>query len=184
MTSTRRRLIRRTALILTFAALAGCTTGPSALRDTSVPIASTTRFDADRFAGSWRVVARLAAPGDISAQAPERFDFTATDGGFAVLHYIGVCSGPDCAFQKEETAARVSGPGRLRMKLDGKQVELWLLWVDADYRTAAIGTPSGAFGWIMEKGSKTTPPDRLAAAKDILDWMGYDLSKLIQIEVE
>lgn len=68
----------------------------------------------------------------------------------------------------------VTGPGRMARK-GGPDV--WVLWVDDGFRTAAIGTPDGRFGWIMDR-SATPAPDRLKAAREILEWQGYDLSQL------
>ena len=41
--------------------------------------------------------------------------------------------------------ARIVGPGRLKVRLDGVpvQADYWVLWVDEGYRTAAVGVPSG-----------------------------------------
>jgi apolipoprotein D and lipocalin family protein len=55
--------------------------------------------------------------------------------------------------------------------------EWWLLWVDADLRTLVIGTPAGQFGMILNR-DPVLPPDRAAAARDILAWAGYDLRRL------
>ncbi|NBR90044.1 MAG: lipocalin, partial [Rhodobacteraceae bacterium] len=57
--------------------------------------------------------------------------------------------------------------------------EIWLLWVDDDWRTAAMASPDGRLGWIMERGQQT--PDRQKAAREILNWMGFDLEKLRKV---
>jgi apolipoprotein D and lipocalin family protein len=56
-----------------------------------------------------------------------------------------------------------------------------VMWMDFDSRTAAIGTPNGDFGWIMDK-NPTGGGDRIAAARDIMDWFGYDVSQLQEVE--
>ena len=58
--------------------------------------------------------------------------------------------------------------------------DLWVLWMDFDSRTAAIGTPSGAFGFIIDK-SLTGGADRITAAREIMDWFGYDLARLADV---
>jgi apolipoprotein D and lipocalin family protein len=60
--------------------------------------------------------------------------------------------------------------------------EWWVLWVDADYRTLVVGTPSGSFGIILNR-TADLPPDRLAAARDVLAWNGYDLTRLRPVGV-
>ncbi len=66
-----------------------------------------------------------------------------------------------------------AGPGRFVI---GDQL-WWVLWADADYRTLAIGTPSGQFGLILNRDG-ALPPDRLRAAREIFDFNGYDIARL------
>ena len=65
-----------------------------------------------------------------------------------------------------------SGPGRLSVAGE----DWWILWVDTGYRTMAIGTPSGRFGFILDRGA--IPGDRLTAAREIFDFNGYRTSAL------
>jgi apolipoprotein D and lipocalin family protein len=58
--------------------------------------------------------------------------------------------------------------------------EIWVLWMDFDDRTAAIGTPSGRFGWIMDKNT-TGGGDRITAARDIMEWFGYNMAQLEEV---
>ena len=50
-------------------------------------------------------------------------------------------------------------------------------FVELDLRTLVIGTPDGSFGFILNRGGPL-PSDRLAAAREILDWNGYDTRNL------
>lgn len=54
---------------------------------------------------------------------------------------------------------------------------LWVLWVDDGFRTAAVGTPDGRWGWILDR-STSGGADRIAAAREVLDFNGYDLTHL------
>lgn len=67
------------------------------------------------------------------------------------------------------------GPGRF--VVPGQPGPWWVLWADADYRTLVIGTPNGRLGFILNRDG-ALPADRLAAAREILDWNGYDLTRL------
>jgi len=40
--------------------------------------------------------------------------------------------------------------------------------------------PSGRAGWILNRDPQI-PSDRLAAAREILDFNGYDLSRLLMV---
>lgn len=68
-------------------------------------------------------------------------------------------------------------PGRIIVGTPPFGTEYWVLWVDADYRTAAIGTPSGSFGWIIDR-KRTGGADRLKAAADMLAFNGYATDRL------
>lgn len=70
----------------------------------------------------------------------------------------------------------VTDDGQGRLTLDGGPV--WVYWIDADNRTAALGDPDGRRVWIMDRTG--TPGERLRAAREILAWYGYDLARLEQ----
>ena len=61
--------------------------------------------------------------------------------------------------------------------LDGVDRRLWVLWVDEGFRTAVIGNPEGTFAWIIDRSQKGGA-DRITAAREILDFNGYDVSQL------
>ena len=55
------------------------------------------------------------------------------------------------------------------------------MWVDEDFETAVIGTASGSFGAILDRDG-AIPPDRLAAARDILEFYGWNVSLMQRAE--
>lgn len=69
----------------------------------------------------------------------------------------------------------VTGPGRIR---PGDGPEWWVIWADTNLRTLAIGTPDGRFGFILNKGADL-PADRLRAAREIFDFNGYAVTRLV-----
>ena len=73
----------------------------------------------------------------------------------------------------------MTGPGRLTPKDAPPPLDRawWVLWADTDLRTLVIGTPDGSFGFILNRNAPLTP-DRLAAAKQVLAFNGYDVSRL------
>lgn len=136
-------------------------------RDRGVLIASTTRGTAGDLEGEWVISQSypglaFAAPGTRVAVAP--------GANGAVLWRF---SGPAGAGE----VATVTGlPGRFKPGA-GNGPELWVLWVDDDFRTAAVGTPDGSIGWIMNRPGEASG-DRTAAAREVLEWSGYDLGRL------
>ncbi|MGR3571977.1 lipocalin family protein [Brevirhabdus sp.] len=146
---------------LALIALGACTTTGTApaFRNPDAPIASTTRFDPVAFAGQWHPVAGFGAEHQGAVTITQ-----AHPGGFSIAQGAGA----------PPRAAALSGPGRFRIA--GQAAERWVLWTDADYRTAVIGTPDGSFGQVWDRRPASSP-DRLAAARDVLEWAGYDMTR-------
>lgn len=151
------------ALFIALAACAAPTPPTVVFRSAEAPIWSAAAFQPADIAGQWQQVAgfQVAARGSCGAGG---MTFTPAPGGLAV-------DGVLCLNGVEETVsglATPSGPGRLA--LEGQE-EWWILWVDSGYRTLAIGTPSGRFGFVLDR--EGAAGDRLAAAREIFDFNGY-----------
>ncbi len=119
-------------------------------------------------AGQWTQVAGFAAgPGCAAgavAIAPQ---------GAALAMQGRLCLGG--AIADVSGVYAVTGPGRIRL---GDEAEWWVIWADTNLRTLAIGTPDGRFGFILNKGADL-PGDRLRAAREIFDFNGYAVSRLV-----
>ena len=149
-------------LLLVALLLGACAMQAPGARDPSAPIWSSTRFEPARFAGDWVVRQAVGA-------APRQLAVTsATPDGFGWLA-DGV-----------PRTARLTGPGRFVLDGKGAGRDVWVLWVDDDFRTAALGTPDGSLGWIIDRGA-TGGTDRIAAAREIMEFNGYDVSKLVDV---
>jgi len=161
--------MKATGLALVFVVLAACTpgakTGPS-YRDLTAPITSVALFDPAQFAGHWEMVAAYDAENcafDVVAATADRIDLAERKCSGAVTHSV----------------ALITGPGRFTPKGGANKArEHWVMWVDQTYRTAAIGTVDGKFGMILNR-NQDIPADKLQAAREILDWNGYDLTRLV-----
>jgi len=130
--------------------------GSAGLRDRAVPISSTMRGEASALAGEWIVEQSLANGVAVRAGTPVAIS---ADGRGGLTWRIG--------------AARYDTNSAIAGRYVGDGVELWLLWIDADYRTAVIGTPDGRLGWIMNRPGAASA-DRTTAARRILQFNGYD----------
>jgi apolipoprotein D and lipocalin family protein len=163
-------------MILSGALLAAACAAPQAgggYRSSDGQIASAALFDPARFGDVWHVVAAFGAE---AGCGPLAETWTPAPGGFAV-------TGTACAARGSRAfagPARITGPGRITREGIAGTEELWVLWVDADYRVAVIGTPDGSFGRILSRTPKPRP-DLLTAAKEVLDFNGYDVSGLRDI---
>lgn len=144
-------------------ALAGCAPQPQGLRNAETPISSAVAFDPARFADVWHVV---AAYGTEARCGPLSETWART--GQAAYSVTGTRCGPMGARAFAATA-NVTGPGRITR---GEE-QLWVLWVDADYRVAVIGTPSGQFARVLSR-TPGVRDDLMRAARDVLRFNGYD----------
>lgn len=161
-------------------ALAGCGIVAPSYRDAAAPIASQANFDPERYTGLWYEIARFPVPFQEGCTAVTAEYGTRADGTLSVLN---TCrdGAPDGPVRTIEGSATVTGPGRLKVRFDSVpfvSAPYWVLWVDADYRTAVVGVPSGRAGWILNR-EPTIPPDRLRAALKVLDFNGYDVTRIV-----
>ena len=149
-------------------------------RNPSAQIASQTDVTADRMAGTWFIRQRFAN------QAGPQFGITfklGDDGALYLLEVAELCENDICAQSETLYLMLQTGPGRWKTQTPAGSLpdaELWVMWMDFDSRTAAIGTPSGEFGWIMDK-SATGGGDRIIAARDIMEWFGYTIARLEEV---
>ena len=162
------------SLILGFAlfSLAAC---GSTYRDQSVGITSMAVFEPERYAGLWYEVASFPVSfqdGCINTQA----DYQVLDAD--TLSVRNSCF-RDGALSVIEGSADVVGPGRLKVRLGLLPFasDYWVLWVDGDYQTAVVGTPSGRAGWVLNRTPEISA-DRLDAARAVLQFNGYDITQL------
>lgn len=160
------------------AALAGCALAPPApsYRDADARIGSTTRYAPDLFEGDWMV--RGTYPGDGTLHAISVGE--APTGGRAFEMVTRSCdSSGACDFQSEYWPAVAYGQGRYRLEdpsgTDDR--DIWVLWVDEGFRTAALGTPGGTWAWVLDRQA-AGGADRIKAAREILEFNGYDLGAM------
>ena len=165
------------ALALLALLLAGCAAVSPSYRDESVPITSIAAFDPARYAGRWHEVARYPVPFQARCTGPAVVDYAPRGDG--TLSVVNTCPTAPGQVARVEGVARPAGPGRLAVRFQGVPVEgpYWVLWVEEGYRTAVVGVRSGRAGWILNRDPRI-PADRLRAAREVLDWNGYDLSRL------
>lgn len=139
------------------------------------PIYSNAVLDLRQLAGTWDQAAAFTSAR--STCRPGGAEITATPTGLMVRARLCL-NGRDIAYSGP---LAITGPGRLRPLAKAPAPldrDWWLLWADTDLRTLVLGTPDGSFGFILNRGGPL-PPDRLTAARDILDWNGYDTTRLV-----
>lgn len=160
-------------MLVLAALLAGCAPGPQGVtrtvyRNSATPIWSAAAFLPARIEGEWRQVAAFSA-GETPGCRPGALRFQRGASGLEV-------SGQLClngALSRVSGPVSSTGPGRLAVPGMG---EWWVIWVDSGYRTLAIATPGGEFGFVLDRGAISG--DRLRAAAEIFDFNGYPKSRL------
>jgi len=160
--------------------LASC--APMAIyRDVDAPISSKALFEPARYIGVWHEVARYPVPFEKDC-ARATAEYGLLDNG--TLSVLNICRNADGSERSRiNGSAEVVGPGRLVVRFDGVPfvaADYWVLWVDEGYRTAVVGAPNGKSGWILNRDPEI-PADRLRAARDVLEFNGYDLSQLMEV---
>lgn len=156
--------------------LAACAAPPARIDGfrSQGPIYSNAVLDLTTITGEWTQVGAFASDG--RSCRPGGADITRGASGLMVSARL--------CLNGSETGYRgplaITGPGRLTPTAKAPAPlnrEWWVLWADVDLRTLVIGTPDGSFGFILNRRGPISP-DRLAAARDILDWNGYDVARL------
>lgn len=168
----RRDMLKMTGAAAVAAGLTACIGGGSGVefhRSKTRPLSSTTRFDAARFAGRWEIRGEFVFPGEKPSFGA--VNLSQSGGRITALDVYG----PSGLLERYATTQPAAG--RISVGTPPFDTQYWVLWVDADYRTAAIGTPSGSFGWIIDR-SRTGGEDRIRAARDVLGFNGYNLARL------
>lgn len=166
----------RMAALLSCALLGACAV-VSGYRDTDVRMTSLASFDAARYAGRWVEVARFPTPFQAGCEATSATYGPPVDG---VVSVRNACRKADGSVETIRGTAEVVGPGRLKVRLAGVPVaaDYWVLWADDSYETAVVGVPSGRAGWILAREAEIRA-DRLAAAKEVFAFNGYDTAALV-----
>ena len=134
---------------------------PLSLRNPTAPLGGTARFDSGRFSGDWVTRACLGPCG-------------------ATVSFTQSLTGAVIETDASGSRAYLPGnPGILRAT-EGGEI-LVVMWVDEGFRTAAIGTADGSRAAILDRQG-TGGADRIAAAREILDFNGWDISRLRRVE--
>lgn len=148
-------------------------TGPT-YRDPAALIGITSRFDEAKFTGVWYIRA-----GFDPALGRMAFRMIDTPKGPVMRLGAFVCDPAGiCGDFSEDLPVKTLSKGRFSVKMpDGLSREFWVLWVDEGFRTAVLGNKQGDFGWIVDRSTKGGA-DRIKAAREILDFNGYNVSQL------
>lgn len=125
---------------------------PIPLRNPTALVASQSDVTLDRLVGDWVVVSGAGIAAGTSVNVSQ-----------GAVRIGGL------------DAEQVSTVQAGRYRFGGRDV--WVHWLDVSNRTAALGDPNGSRVWIMDRSPKSSP-DRQRAAREILEWYGYDVKRM------
>ena len=138
-------------------------------------------FDLHRFLGTWYEIARLDHPFERGlTQARAQYALRA-DGNVDVLN-TGIQNGaPKTARGR---ACRTDTPGLLRVSFFGPfYSDYRVLWLDADYQCALIGSSTDRYLWLLARAPRITEAAKTALLAEARR-RGYETEKLIWVTQE
>lgn len=153
------------ALLVVLTACMDTKTTQISFRDAATPMYAMASLDLAQFSGRWQEVSAYLPDGASCVTGAMTFSRQKNND-------LTLAQGPCSDGTPQRGLARRLGPGRFAFAGD----EIWVLWVDFEYSVAAIGTASGQ-AYVLAR-SLHAPADKIAAAKDILAWNGFDVSSL------
>lgn len=167
------------AMALAGCAMDGAPTGDGAIpfRNPTAPIGVTSRYDDSRFAGIWYV--RGVVDRGVSPVQIERRADGAGSVNWIVSRAVCATDGGPCNVAGEVWTATTDVPGAdvITDPRTGSTQRPVVVWVDADYRTAAVGDEGGAFAWVLDRAPRGGA-DRIKAARQVLEFSGFDLRQM------
>ena len=140
----------------------------AAFRPSDAPIWSSAAFDAARIEGNWQQVAAFSS-GETPGCRPGGAEVRRGATGMEIAARLWL----DGREVRASGPLKMVGPGR--MAVPG-MADWWVIWVDSGYRTLAVGTPGGSFGFVLDRGR--IGPDRMVAAEEVFDFNGYSRARL------
>lgn len=163
-------LHRLIPLCLLLVACSPAITPSQTFRNVQKPLYSTADLPPSRLMGRWRQEAGFGAV--CSKTRFQGAEFTVQNGVVQVAYHL-------CLNGRIQQGQGPLAGRQGRYHLPQLAMPIWVLWIDADNRSMAMGTPDGSLGMILSKDA--IPNDRLQAAREILAWNGYDLAKMAKL---
>ncbi|QGY00427.1 lipocalin [Roseovarius faecimaris] len=128
-------------------------------------------------AGTWQVRASSPGYGDI-----QTLDFDTKGGGQHSVAFLqaGCDASGGCEAVTDGWLAEPLAQNRWRLtsETDESDMELWVIWIDDGYRTAAIGSPDSDLAFILDRKPKGGA-DRITAAREVLAFNGYNMAAFV-----
>lgn len=152
-----------------------------------VPEPSTAvNLDLPRYTGRWYEIARMPMRPEAQCESDVSASYSLQDGAIAV---INECVRPDGSVAVVQGEARMTDPenaAKLEISFAPEWLrflpfvwsDYWVLYVDADYESALVGTPDRRHLWLLSR-TPALEPARLQRLLEHARLKGYDPSRLM-----
>lgn len=140
-------------------------------RDVTRPIAAAALFDIGKLRGEWHVLAHYPLTSTPCQRL--RFAFGAQNAQLFCLDH------PAAAQLVQQGSLRTGGTGRILLGFDPafEAPDLRVIWIAHDGDTAVLGAADGRAGFVLNRQAQLSA-DRWAAVREMLDFNGFDPSRL------
>jgi apolipoprotein D and lipocalin family protein len=143
-------------------------------------------FDLPRYTGRWFEVARLPLGAEAQCESDVSATYLLDDHGIQVINQCLRPDGSAAVVQGEARMTDPDDPAKLEVSFAPEWLrwlpfvwaDYWVLHVEADYRSALVGTPDRKHLWLLSR----TPQLDAEAARRLMDHArlkGYDPSRLM-----
>ena len=164
------RLLATAARAVTLAALAGCSTGPSA------PLPTVASVNLARYAGAWFEVAMLPNAFQAQCVADTQARYRAQGDDIEVVNRCRKADGTVASATGVAKVVPASGNAKLRVSFFRPFYgDYWVLALPDDYRWVLVGAPDRQYGWVLSRTPQMAPAD-LDAALARAQALGFERS--------
>jgi apolipoprotein D and lipocalin family protein len=168
--------------IFCFSMLLFVVVGPHCARKELPPPSTVASLDVDRYMGVWHEIARLPFPFEEDCFGASAKYEAINEEEFLITNYCWKKSffGPMQRAHAKAWVDDMDQKSKLKVSFFWPFAgDYWVLYVDADYRTALVGTPDRKYLWIMSRDFQM-PDDDYQALVRLAEEKGFDVSKLIR----
>ncbi len=172
-------ILRSAIACLAPALLMGCLTAPapddpSLLRNPTVSLAIISRGGAEAMQGEWKVRASSPPYRDIQSLT---FNTNANPLHTVEFMHASCDADGNCEELSDAWLAEPLAQNRWRLtaQTTDAEMEMWVIWIDEGYRTAALGSPDSDMAFIVDR-KPSGGADRMTAASEVLEFNGYNMA--------
>jgi apolipoprotein D and lipocalin family protein len=160
-------LTRFASILACCLSLAACVGGPNGRASDAPPLRSVEAVDLARYTGTWYEIARFPTMFQRDCEGVTAQYSVRPDGRINVLNTCHSGSATGKPRTVSGIASVIEGSNGARIAVNFLPVPLpkgqgnyWVLYLDPEYKTALVGSPSGKLLWMLSRTSRISPQQR------------------------